>query len=79
MMRDESNITPNMGTLAQKMRTFKQVRNTVLHEQYYFLRTVGETSEGYAFHVDFAKGECGGRLTGLFTETGVAGMLKASD
>ena len=44
-----------------------------------FLREVETSSPGYDLHVDFSKGFTGERLSDLFMDDGLIGMLEAAD
>lgn len=79
MLRDENRTSPAMITSSGAPRTFKHIRRSVLHALNDFLCDVEKRSPGYGIHCDYSKGECGGRLNGFFTETGIVGMLEAKE
>lgn len=60
-------------------RMFFSIRRTILRILNSFLSNVEHISVGYDLHVDFSKHSCSGTISGLFTDSGIAGMLEASD
>lgn len=79
VMRDDSRTTPNIGTNSGIPRTFNQVRKSVLNTVNWFLHDMEASLVVYGLQVDQVKGECGGRLSGLFIDTGIIGILQAYD
>jgi len=78
MLLDESRKSSSMLT-AREAEPFAVVRRKILFCLNKFLREVEKGSAGMGLQVDFSKGECGGRLSGIFMETGILGMLETKD
>ena len=68
-----------MLTASGEGRQYNLIRKSVLHLMNNFLREVETSSPGYDLHVDFSKGFTGERLSGLFMDDGLIGMLEAAD
>lgn len=79
LLKYEERPSTSMPYVSMQRRPFKRIRKTILATLNAFLRLAQTSSPGYGLHVDFSKGECGGRIYGLFTETGILGMMEAAD
>lgn len=66
MLSYASRNSSAMRTAAGTCRPFNHIRRSVLSLLNEFLRETESDSAGYGLHLDYSKGECGGRLSGFF-------------
>ena len=74
-LKKSSSICTTKG----ESRTYSSIKKSVLRMLNDFLAKVQKMSVGYGIVVDFSKGKHEGRLSGLFSDNGLIGMLEASD
>lgn len=60
-------------------RPFSVIRRSVLRQNNFLLKKRESSSPGYGLKTDFSKGESGSRLFGLYTKTGLLGMLETKN
>lgn len=73
--RDEQKHSTALFTADSSPCSFRSIRLTVLSKLNSFLICVARDAPGYGARVDFSRGESAGRFNGLFTGTGILGML----
>lgn len=79
MPKDKTRGFTSIRTENGDKRSIKEIRKLVLRLLNLFISNVDKLSVGYDFHVDSFKGIINGNLSGLFTDSGILGMLEASD
>ena len=79
MLSDSSRFSSSLLTGNGDKRPFNTIRRTVLRAMNCFLSDVDRSSPGFNLRVDFSRRCSGGTLSGLFTETGLVGMLEGAD
>ncbi|NJK52916.1 MAG: hypothetical protein HC936_08975 [Leptolyngbyaceae cyanobacterium SU_3_3] len=79
MLGDEQRVSSDMRCQNGTMKSFKSIKRTVLSTLNAFLERCSSEAPGYGLKVDFSKPGNSSRLTGLFNENGLHGMLEASD
>lgn len=68
-----------MVTGGGKLRTFKQIRKSVLNLLNIWSADVEKSTPGSELHVDFSKGVSTDRLSDIYTDSEIIGMLEATD
>lgn len=78
-LKDESRVSTAITIVEGVPRTFSQTPNLVFLAMNSFLWDVEKCSQRYNMRVHYSKDKSGGRLTGLFTDTGIVVMLEPSN
>lgn len=79
MLKIDKETTDVFKNAKGKAKSYKQIRENVLHLLHAFLKDSERISGSFDFTIDFSKGDSLKSHTGLFSETGLFGMLEDSD
>lgn len=79
ILKDETRFSTSIRTTNVDNQSFKANRKLVIWLLNLFISNIEKTFVGHDFHVDFSKGIINANISGLFTESGILGVLEASD